>query len=462
MGLLSRLRHATPARHQDSPSPAPAGGFAVLDLETTGFSPARDRIVEVAVIHVDATGRLGERWTSLVHPGRASTGPEHVHGISPDDVRGAPRFEHLADTLVALLAGRVLVAHNAAFDVPFLRTELARAGVSAPHVPHLCTLEHSHHHLPHLGRRRLADCCAAAGVDLDGAHAALADATATAGLLAWYLRAPTATASGTDALLRSAAQLAWPQRSGPAVPAPPGLRIPLPRAALDDRAARAQPAAPGRLAALLAELPLDSSDLPLPEAAGYLELLATAMADGVLTDAEVEQLVEAAHRSGLTRAQVHAAHRGTLLALARAAVADGVLSRAERADLTATAAALGLDAAEVTSVLGDARTERAGELSASTTALPDGWTAGEPLHVGDAVAFTGGGAERRAALERRARDAGLRVTSAVSRRTAALVTDDAHSGTGKARTALELGTRIVDLRTFEVLVGHVQAAEGAR
>ena len=195
----------------------------------------------------------------------------------------------------------------------------------APGVPHLCTLEHSQHHLPHLSRRRLGDCCAAAGVRLDGAHAALADATATAGLLAWYLRAPTADASATVGMLRAAALLPWPQRS-------------------------------------------------------------------------------------------------------------------------------------VRAVLSDARTERASALMASTTPLLGGWTGGQPLRVGDAVVFTGGDAERRAALERRSGDAGLRVVIAVSKRTAALVTDDVTSGTGKARTARELGTRIVDLRTFEVLVGHVQAA----
>jgi DNA polymerase-3 subunit epsilon len=57
------------------------------------------------------------------------------------------------------LAGVPVVAHNAAFDLAFLRAEYAYAGWKLPMLPTLCTLEASDTYLPGLARRRLADCC---------------------------------------------------------------------------------------------------------------------------------------------------------------------------------------------------------------------------------------------------------------------------------------------------------------
>src|SRR5690606_42030782 len=94
-------------------------GFAVVDLETTGFSPRLgDRVAEVAVVLVDDAGRVEDEWCTLVNPER-DLGPQHVHGIAAADVALAPTFDLVAPALLHLLAGRVLVAHNAAVDTRF-------------------------------------------------------------------------------------------------------------------------------------------------------------------------------------------------------------------------------------------------------------------------------------------------------------------------------------------------------
>lgn len=96
--------------------------LAVLDTETTGFDPAKGhRLIEVACVWVE-DGEIGEAWSRLVDPGRAI--PEEairVHGIKEEMVRGAPAPATLAAELESRCAGRVLVFHNAAFDLPFLR-----------------------------------------------------------------------------------------------------------------------------------------------------------------------------------------------------------------------------------------------------------------------------------------------------------------------------------------------------
>ncbi len=96
--------------------------LAALDTETTGFDPKLGhRIVEVACVPID-DGRVGEPWSALVDPG-CPIPPDaaRVHGITNDMVRGRPRAAEIAAALEARCAGRILVLHNAAFDVPFLR-----------------------------------------------------------------------------------------------------------------------------------------------------------------------------------------------------------------------------------------------------------------------------------------------------------------------------------------------------
>jgi DNA polymerase III subunit epsilon len=95
--------------------------FVVLDLETTGLRPGQDRITEVGAVKVRGGEVLGELRT-FVHPG-CSIPPaiSAVTGITDAMVRDAPRIEVVLPTVLAFLGDAVLVAHNARFDVSFLR-----------------------------------------------------------------------------------------------------------------------------------------------------------------------------------------------------------------------------------------------------------------------------------------------------------------------------------------------------
>ncbi len=158
-------------------------GYVVVDVETTGFSPSRgDRICEIALVSLDARGETVDEWHSLVDP-RRGTGAVHVHGITSAMVQGAPVIEELLDDIWRRVAGRVLVAHNASFDLRFLRSLPGSEWVTET----LCTQRLAPAFLPD-GRWTLAACCERAGIPLFGAHAALADARAGAELLRFYLR----------------------------------------------------------------------------------------------------------------------------------------------------------------------------------------------------------------------------------------------------------------------------------
>lgn len=173
--------------------PEPAG-YAVVDLETTGLSPVRDQILEIGVVLTDPTGTPERSWTTLIRPetsqaGTIEVGPTEIHGLTPDDLVDAPRLGDVADLLVADLVGRVVVAHNARFDVGFLTQALGRTGHLRPgaRIPRVCTMEWARHFLT-TPSRRLATCCEVAGIPLEHHHCALDDAQAAAALLRHYLR----------------------------------------------------------------------------------------------------------------------------------------------------------------------------------------------------------------------------------------------------------------------------------
>ena len=115
--------------------------LAVVDVETTGLKPqAGDRVCEIAVLRVDP-GVKPRLWVSLVNPGRPiSPGARAVNGIADHQVADAPPFGTLIAEINAALDGAVPVAHNARFDLGFLRAEYRRAGTWFPTMPALDTL----------------------------------------------------------------------------------------------------------------------------------------------------------------------------------------------------------------------------------------------------------------------------------------------------------------------------------
>jgi DNA polymerase-3 subunit epsilon len=158
--------------------------FAVVDVETTGLNPAwGHRVCEIAVLRGQG-GEIVETFSSLVDPQRSiAPGAFAVNQITPAMLRGAPLFGEIADELLRLLEGAVMGAHNAPFDLGFLRQELALAARTWPHelvvidTLTLCrlTLNLARYGLSHVGR--------ALGVLAEPEHRALADVQTTWGVL---------------------------------------------------------------------------------------------------------------------------------------------------------------------------------------------------------------------------------------------------------------------------------------
>lgn len=114
--------------------------FVVVDVETTGLDPAEERVCEVGAIKL-LGGREQARYQSLVRPSRAvSEGARAQHGITDDMLREAPPFEKIAADLRRFLAGTILVAQHAEFDLSFLNAEFERAGMTKLALPAIDTI----------------------------------------------------------------------------------------------------------------------------------------------------------------------------------------------------------------------------------------------------------------------------------------------------------------------------------
>jgi DNA polymerase-3 subunit epsilon len=142
-----------------------SGGFAVVDVETTGLYPSTDRVVEIAVVQLNADAEITAEFCTLINP-RRDVGPTRLHGITAADVTTAPTFEAAAATLWQLLSGRILVAHNASFDSRFLDAEFTRCETPLPPPPTMCTMQLASHYLRGLPARTLTACCDTAGIEL--------------------------------------------------------------------------------------------------------------------------------------------------------------------------------------------------------------------------------------------------------------------------------------------------------
>jgi len=165
--------------------------FAVVDIETSGLSLRRHRILQVAVVTVQ-DGAVVDEWSSLVRlrwPWQR-VGARSVHGIDRRTLRAAPVRAHVMRELADRLDGSVFTAHNAAFDWSFIERAARRDGVALPPVRRLCTLRLSRRLDPdRTASHRLDDLCLRYDVTNVRPHDALHDARATATVLHHLLAA---------------------------------------------------------------------------------------------------------------------------------------------------------------------------------------------------------------------------------------------------------------------------------
>ncbi len=149
--------------------------YCVIDLETTGFDPARDGIIEVAVLRAKG-GEVTGRLSSLIDPRRHI--PSHIRlltGIDDGMVSGAPTIDEFFDELAGFLADNMVVAYSR-FEEDFLTDLYGRFGGGRFSNPYLDVMDLAVILMPSLAGHRQSELASAWGIDVGSEHRAPDDA----------------------------------------------------------------------------------------------------------------------------------------------------------------------------------------------------------------------------------------------------------------------------------------------
>ena len=301
-GKGSLFHYASSSRGNELP-----GEFVIIDLETSGLEPNNARVIEVAMILMNAKGDIHEEYATLINPGNGEVGPTFIHHITEEAVASAPRFEEIAGDILKRFENRIVVAHHAAFEDKFLASEFRRAGIKLPPIPALDTLWLSRQ-VVDLPNYKMQTVLQSYGVEEIDLHTALGDVRALSKILPTLLnRAPSILYSITHPVLPDIA--------------PSGKQ--------KTRVTNLKKGEKGWISSLLEKLPESGSSASNELEVEYLELLEKVLADGKIIGDEAKALSKLAGEAGLGRKQVIQLHESFLASVKAQAEADGNVDAAE-------------------------------------------------------------------------------------------------------------------------------------
>ena len=155
------------------------GSYVVFDIETTGFSPIKNKIIEIGAVKV-INGEITERFSTFVNPQVPIPFEiEKLTSINDEMVMEAPVIEEVLPRFLEFCEGCVLVAHNASFDISFIRENAERQQLPFDYT-YVDTVGIARVLLPHQAKHTLDAVCKSLGISLENHHRAVDDAEATA------------------------------------------------------------------------------------------------------------------------------------------------------------------------------------------------------------------------------------------------------------------------------------------
>ena len=153
--------------------------FVVFDIETTGFSPVSNRIIEIGAVKV-VNGEIADKFSTFVNPQVPI--PYHIEkltGINDSMVMDAPVIEEVLPQFMEFCKDAVMVAHNASFDMSFIKENVMRQQLNKTFT-YADTLGIARVLFPNQAKHTLDAVCKTMGISLENHHRAVDDAGATA------------------------------------------------------------------------------------------------------------------------------------------------------------------------------------------------------------------------------------------------------------------------------------------
>ena len=160
--------------------------FVVFDFETTGLDSENDKIIEIGALKIQG-GAVVEEFSYLINPGQPiPQRSTYINGITDEMVADAPSLEQVLPDFLNFLTGGVLVAHNADFDLPFLKRVAREAGFELIW-PCFCTLKMARLLLPDLDSKNLDRLAEHFKLTFEARHRSIGDCKVTLGVLQSFL-----------------------------------------------------------------------------------------------------------------------------------------------------------------------------------------------------------------------------------------------------------------------------------
>ena len=165
--------------------------FIAFDTETTGLSPIEGRVVEIAAVKFDFSGRIIDKFSELINPG--VTMPEEVirvHHITDNMVANKPAVIEVLPRFNEFISdeNNVLIAQNAIFDIGFINHEAIRYDLKLPRNPIIDQIDITRIAFPHLVSYSLENVCRNFGLVDVQSHRAMSDAMLVMKLFVQCLR----------------------------------------------------------------------------------------------------------------------------------------------------------------------------------------------------------------------------------------------------------------------------------
>lgn len=160
--------------------------YVVFDIETTGFSPQNDRIIEIGAVKL-RNNKIVDKYSQLINP--TINIPEkivEITGIDNNMVKDKPELAEIFDDFISFIGDSVLVAHNASFDMSFIKTKGSELGYDIRN-PVLDTLQLSRNIFRDLKSHKLKALAKHLGVSLENHHRAVDDSMATSEILLKFI-----------------------------------------------------------------------------------------------------------------------------------------------------------------------------------------------------------------------------------------------------------------------------------
>ncbi len=161
--------------------------FCCIDLETTGGSHEKDKIFEIGLVKIRNL-EIGESKEFFINPEmRIPIYVQKLTSVKQADLKDAPIIEDVIEQILEFIGDDILVAHNAAFDVPFFNSVLKRLKRPVLSNKSICTNIMTKHMLPEIQKSNLTYLSELFKIDFEDAHRALSDSILTAKIFIKFL-----------------------------------------------------------------------------------------------------------------------------------------------------------------------------------------------------------------------------------------------------------------------------------